>query len=268
MKIIKLLLPIIMAFVIAFTILPTETFAGSRSNKGRNWGYTKSLNHKAPSVSKATKDILKKYDGYYVKDADKKIIYLTFDLGYENGYTNKILDVLKKHNIKATFFVCKGAITSNPKAIKRMVKEGHVVANHTVNHKSFYKLSESNITKELQGVEKVYEKVTGKKMVKIVRPPEGGYSEKTLAITKKLGYTTVFWSIALPNDWNIKNQPSNETTLALFKNQHHKGAIILLHAVSPTVSKNLDKMVIQLKDKGYEFRLVSDLIQPEQFLKK
>ncbi len=256
----KRILSVILAFITVFTMMPTsEGYASSVSNKALGWGYTKSKNHKVPVVSKSTKALLKKNNGYYVYNEKEKYVYLTFDLGYDNGYTNKILDVLEEHEIKATFFVCKAAITANPKAIKRMVKEGHIVANHTVKHIPFYKLSKSSLKKELQGVEKEYEKVTGEKMVKFVRPPEGGYSEKSLAITKELGYTSIFWSIALPNDWNLKKQPSKKTTLALFKNQHHKGAIILLHGVSPAVADNLDTMLTQLEKEGYEFRLVTDM---------
>lgn len=139
-----------------------------------------------------------------------------------------------------------------------MVKEGHLVANHTVNHIPFYKLTESKLKSELTKVEKAYKEVTGEEMVKFVRPSEGGYSEKSLSLTKKLGYTSFFWSIALPNDWNLKDQPSKKTALALFKNQYHNGAIVLLHGVSPVVADNLDQMLTQLEDEGYEFKLVSD----------
>ncbi|MDF2609849.1 MAG: delta-lactam-biosynthetic de-N-acetylase [Lachnospiraceae bacterium] len=260
----NVLLAIILAFVIAFTNAPTEVYAASLSNKALNWGYTKSKSHKTPAVSTTTKGLLEKYDGYYVYNTKKKYIYLTFDLGYDNGYTNQILDVLKDHDIQATFFVCKAAITANPKAIKRMVKEGHIVANHTVKHIPFYKQSKSSLKEELEGVEKAYEKVTGEKMAKFVRPPEGGYSERALAYTQELGYTSIFWSIALPNDWNLKNQPSKKTTLDLFKNQHHRGAIVLLHGVSPMVADNLDAMLTQLEKEDYEFRLVSDMAKVEE----
>ncbi len=262
-KCIRLLPAILLIFSILITNKPLMAYATSLSEKAYGWGYTKSVNHKTPGVSKATKELLNKYDAYYVYNTKEKYIYLTFDLGYDNGYTEQILDVLKEHEVKATFFVCKGAITANPKAIKRMVEEGHIVANHTVNHIPFYKLSKKSLKKELKGVEEAYEKVTGEKMAKFVRPPEGGYSEKSLAITKELGYTSVLWSIALPNDWNLKKQPSQKTTLALFKNQHHKGAIVLLHAVSPAVADNLDAMLTQLEKEDYEFRLVSDMTDEE-----
>jgi peptidoglycan-N-acetylmuramic acid deacetylase len=255
----KALLSIIMVFAILIFVIPQEVYAASLSSKSYGWGYTKSKRHKTPAISKDTKEWLKDYDAYYVYNTKKKAIYLTFDLGYENGYTTKILNVLEEHDIKATFFVCKAFIDKNPKGLKRMVKEGHVVGNHTVNHIPFYKLSESKLKSELKKVETAYKEVTGEDMVKYVRPPEGGYSEKSLGLTQKLGYTSIFWSIALPNDWNLENQPSKETTLSLFKNQHHRGAIVLLHGVSPVVADNLDKMLSQLEEEGYEFKLITDI---------
>lgn len=263
MKKIKISISIVMVFITLVLALPQQTYASTLSTKAQGWGYTKKKDHTTPSISKNLKGLLKKYDGYYVYNTKEKVVYLTFDLGYENGYTKKIMDVLADHEIKATFFVTKAFIDKNPKGLKRMVKEGHVVANHTVNHIPFYKLSESKIKQELAKVEALYKEVTGKKMLKIVRPPEGAYSEKSLAITKKLGYTSIFWSIALPNDWDLKKQPSKKTTLALFEEQHHNGAIVLLHGVSPAVANNLDKMLSQLEDEGYEFRLVTDMIPEE-----
>lgn len=267
MKKIKTFLPIVMAFIMFFTIFPQGVYAGTLSTKAKDWYYTKSKKHKSPIISKETKELFKEYGAYYVYNTKKKVIYLTFDLGYENGYTTQILDTLKKHDVKATFFVCKGFIDKNPEGLKRMVEEGHIVGNHTVNHLSFSKLTKSKLKSELKGVEDAYKEVIGEKMLKVVRPPEGGYSEKSLALTKQLGYTTVFWSIALPNDWNLKQQPSKQTTLSLFKNQHHNGAIPLLHGVSQAVADNLDAMLTQLEDAGYEFRLVTDMM-PKDSTKK
>lgn len=259
MKTANKLVSLLLAIILLFTAFPGKIYAGNLSTAARDWYYTKSQNRKTPVVSDEIKDLLKKYDAYYVGNTKKKIIYLTFDLGYENGYTADILDVLKKHDIKASFFVCKAFIDQNPKGLKRMIKEGHVVGNHTVNHISFYKLSDSKLKSELSGVEQAYEKVMGEKMTKIVRPPSGSYSEKSLAALRKLGYKTFFWSIALPNDWNLSNQPTKEAALQLFKVQRHKGAIVLLHGVSPAVAGNLDTMLSQLEDAGYQFGLVTDI---------
>ena len=258
---------IFLALLIACLLLSSQyaekVYAISLSTKSISWYYKKSTNHKTPVISKTTKKLLEKYNAYYVHNTKKKVVYLTFDLGYENGYTSKILSVLKKHNINATFFVCKAFITYNPKGLKKMVKDGNLVANHSVNHKNFALLTKSQIKSELGGVEAAYKKVTGKKMAKFVRPPEGRYSLKSLSITKDLGYTTIFWSITLPNDWDMKNQPSKTDAMDLFKKQYHNGSIILLHAVSPAVANNLDGMLTQLEDKGYEFHLVTDMLEKE-----
>ncbi len=238
------------------TPAPTPTISPTKSIA---WAFEPSVDHKTPKIPTQTKELFKKYGAYYVNNTKSKVVYLTFDLGYENGYTTKILDVLKKHKIKAAFFICKGVISKNPDGIKRMVKEGHIVANHTVNHLNLATLKESKIKSELEGVSKAYKKLTGKEMVKIVRPPSGNYSENSLATLKKLGYTPVFWSLSLHNDWNMKKQPSKAEALALFPEYSHNGAIILLHAVSPTVANNLDTMLTQLEKQGYAFRSILDL---------
>lgn len=250
---------LIVTISLLISLFPQEVYANTPSQMPHGWGYVISKNHKAPYISKSTKKLLKKYDAYYVHNTKEKVIYLTFDLGYENGCTTKILNVLDKHKIKATFFVCKAFIDSNPKGLKRMVREGHAVGNHTVNHIALYKLSSNRIKSELERVRKAYKKVTGKEMSKIVRPPEGGYSEKSLADTKKLGYSSIFWSIAMPNDWNLKNQPSKYRMLSLFPSQYHNGAIVLLHGISPAVADNLDQMLTQLEKKGYKFKLITDI---------
>ena len=176
MKNLKKLFALLMSLIILFSVFPYGVNAATLSTKQQGWYVTKNKKHKTPTINKETQKLLDKYDGYYVYNTNKKVIYLTFDLGYENGYTTKILDVLEKHDVKATFFVCKAFIDKNPKGLKRMVKEGHVVGNHTVNHIPFYNLSESKLKSELKKVEDAYKEVTGEKMLKVVRPPEGGYS--------------------------------------------------------------------------------------------
>ncbi len=260
MKRLRIPLILFIVFILAFTSVPMITEGSTTlSMKSVGWIYTNSVNHQTPEVLQTTQDLFKKNNAFYIYNTNQKVIYLTLDIGYENGYTTKILDVLKKHKIKATFFVCKGFITKNPAGLKRMVKEGHLVGNHTVNHLNLSTLSQSKIKSELDGVSKAYENVTGKKMAKIMRPPSGNYSESSLSILNKLGYETIFWSINLPNDWNMKNQPSKSSALALFPEENHNGAIALLHGVSPTVANNLDEMLTQLEKEGYKFRLISEL---------
>ena len=241
------------------TSSPAPTPQASPAPKGQSWYYQRNNTHKPSGIPSSASKLLEKYDGYYVYNTEQKVFYLTFDEGYENGYTPSILDTLLNHGVKASFFATKSFITKNPDLVRRMVDEGHLVLNHTVTHPSLYLLSDEKIKEELSGVEKAYTEVTGLEMHKCVRPPKGDYSEASLKATQALGYKTIFWSIALPNDWNLSKQPTKEETVSLFKNYHHNGAIALLHAVSSSVTENLDEMLQILEEEGYEFRLISDI---------
>jgi peptidoglycan-N-acetylmuramic acid deacetylase len=204
-------------------------------------------------------DLINKYSAYYLGDTSKKELYLTFDEGYENGYTDKILDILKKHNVKAAFFVVKPYITSNETIIKRMVEEGHLVCNHSVNHPSMASIKdEVKYNEELAGVEKAFEEVTGKSMPKYFRPPMGKYSELSLHYTMKYGYKTIFWSFAY-DDWNKNKQPSHEYAKKKILERTHNGAIVLLHAVSKTNAEILDDVITQWKSDGYELKTLDEL---------
>ncbi len=216
------------------------------------WGYTVNSTHTTPVIPSKINNWLKQYNGYYVGNTSTKVVYLTFDEGYENGYTPAILDTLKKHNVHACFFVTQSYITKNPALIMRMVNEGHIVANHTVTHRSLNELSEQEIQAELNGVENSFKTVTGGTLPKYLRPPQGDFSEKSLWTTNKLGYKTVWWSIAY-RDWDTANQPTTEQALSLIKNNIHNGAVILLHAVSKTNSDALEQMLQIIASGGYQF---------------
>lgn len=221
--------------------------------------YSRNSEHTTPALKNELYSTwLKKYLGYYVYNTNQKVIYLTFDEGYENGFTPSILDTLKKHNIKASFFCTKPFLTKNPSLVKRMVSEGHLVLNHSVTHPSFATLTEQQIHDELKGVEDAYKSITGKDMLKYVRPPKGEFSEKSLWVTNQLSYKSIFWSMAYL-DWDTKKQPTNEQALSFIENSHHNGAILLLHAVSKTNADNLDSMLKILEDAGYRFGLISEL---------
>ena len=180
------------------------------STKEYNWYFQPKNDNTPPDGPKETTEIISKYDCFYLGDTSKKVLYLTFDEGYEAGYTAPILDVLKKHNVKAAFFVVKPYITSSPDLIKRMVTEGHLVCNHSNHHASMASLKdEEKFNKELSDVEDAFESITHKKMPKYFRPPMGKYSELSLLYTKKYGYKTIFWSFAYM-DWIKSNQPSHE----------------------------------------------------------
>lgn len=206
-------------------------------------------------------NLISKYSAYYLGDTSKKELYLTFDEGYENGYTEKILDVLKKHNVKAAFFVVKPYITSNEAIIKRMVEEGHLVCNHSVNHPSMASIQdETKFNEELTGVEKAFEEVTGKTLPKYFRPPMGKYSELSLHYTMKKGYKTIFWSFAY-DDWNKNKQPAHDYAKKKILQRTHNGAIILLHAVSKTNAEILDDIITQWISDGYVLKSLEELPQ-------
>lgn len=205
--------------------------------------------------------MLKKYSAYYLGDTTKKVLYLTFDEGYENGYTDKILDILKNNNVKAAFFVTKPYITSNKELVKRMLNEGHLVCNHSNKHKSMAYVAmrgKAFFDSEFSITEKAYEEVTGAKMPKFFRPPMGKYSEKSLQLTKELGYKTIFWSFAY-NDWERYNQPNPEHAKKIIMERTHNGCIILLHAVSKTNEQIMDEIIKEWKNKGYEFKTLNEL---------
>jgi peptidoglycan-N-acetylmuramic acid deacetylase len=229
----------------------------STSEKG--WFYQPRNDGIPPEEPQAILDLLNKYSAYYVGDTSKKVLYLTFDEGYENGYTPQILDVLKRQNIKAAFFVVKPYITGNKEIIKRMVEEGHLVCNHSTNHPSMASIYDKNkFIKEFTGVEDAYREVTGKEMSKFFRPPMGKYSELSLHYTADCGYKTIFWSFAY-DDWNIKKQPSHEYAKKKILQRTHNGAIILLHAVSKTNAEILEEVITEWKSQGYEFKNLDEL---------
>ena len=230
------------------------------SEKGElNWYYVGKGKNNIAELPKESASFLKENDAYCLGDTSKKEIYLTFDEGYENGNTGKILDILKELNVPAAFFVVKPYIDKDPDLIKRMVDEGHVVGNHSVHHPSMAQIHDKEKFKaELTGVEEAYKEVTGQDMPKFFRPPMGKYSPESLAMTKELGYTTIFWTFAY-KDWLIHDQPSAEYAIEKISNGVHPGCIMLLHAVSDTNTKVLGKALKALQDDGYVFKSLNDL---------
>lgn len=215
--------------------------------------------------SRDSADLLAKYKGYGFGDTSKKIIYLTFDEGYENGYTSSILDTLKANGVQAAFFVTKPYVTSSfngvpdTELLKRMINEGHIIGNHSVQHKSMPTFkNEAAFNAELIGVEDAVNNIRGCKMSKYFRPPEGTFSELSLYYTQKLGYKSIFFSFAY-QDYNVDNQPDTETAKATILKNTRNGMICLLHAVSKTNATILDSLIKEWKNRGYEFKTLDDL---------
>lgn len=228
------------------------------SNESHGWWMKRMENHEQ---SDAQHEIdLSKYDAYYVdtKNKDKKVMYLTFDCGYENGYTKKILSVLKKHKAKAMFFVTQTYIRDNVDLVKQMKKQGHLVGNHTIHHKSMPTQSERDIKEELLSCAEYCKETTGYEMDSYVRPPMGEYSERTLQICKNLGYKTIFWSIAYL-DYDVNKQPGADYVLEHFKKYYHNGAIPLIHNISSSNAEALDGVLSYLQEQGYHFPSLNQL---------
>ena len=230
--------------------------ANSLSNEKIAWWFKPNKEHVTPEINLKINFDLSKYDAHYVGDTSKKVLYLTFDEGYENGYTPKILDILKANDVKAIFFVTSPYVKDNPDIIKRMVEEGHIVGNHTNHHPSMPNVtnSEEKFNNEFSDVEAKYKEITGEDMPLYFRPPMGEYSEKSLAMTKNLGYKTLFWSFAY-HDWDINKQPDPVKSKDTIMNGVHNGAILLIHAVSKTNTEILDSVLKESKSQGYEFQL-------------
>ena len=242
--------------LLSFVCLLMPIYASSLDNTKIDWWLVRSKDHSTPRINEDLKFDLKTYDAYYVGDTSSKVLYLTFDEGYEKGYTPKILDVLKEKDVKAIFFVTSPYVKGHPDLIKRMVDEGHIVANHSNHHPSMpsYTGDPNKFANELNDVAAKYEEIIGKPMVKLFRPPMGHYSEKSLAMTKDLGYKTIFWSFAY-GDYDVDKQPSHEAAKKMILDNLHNGAIMLLHAISKTNTEVLGEVIDQARQMGYTFEL-------------
>ena len=226
-----------------------------------NWGLSFQTEGEAP-VGNASVADLAQYDAYYLGDTSKKVIYLTFDCGYENGYTEKILDALKKHQAPAAFFVVGNMIETAPDIICRMVEEGHIVGNHTYHHPDMSAISEqAAFQKELDDLAALFQETTGQELPKFYRPPQGKYSEENLKQAQALGYKTILWSLAYV-DWYVDDQPTAEQAYAKLLPRIHDGTIVLLHSTSKTNADILDDLLTKWEDMGYTFASLYDL--PEQ----
>ena len=223
-----------------------------------NWGLSFQEEGKTP-VGNASIQELASMDAYYAQDTSEKVLYLTFDAGYENGNTSAILDALKKHQAPATFFVVGNFISENKDLIKRMETEGHIVGNHTMTHPDMSKIStKESFQKELSDVEKIYREITGKEMTKFYRPPQGIYSTQNLSMARELGYHTFFWSLAYV-DWYQDNQPDPQEAIAKLTKRIHPGAIVLLHSTSSTNAQILDELLDKWEEMGYSFHSLNEL---------
>ena len=199
----------------------------------------------------------------YLGDTEEKVLYLTFDAGYENGCTAQILDTLKAHNAKAAFFVVGNYLESAPELVQRMADEGHLVGNHTWHHYDMSRIAEEQaFSAELTRVEEKYRELTGQAMKKYYRPPQGVYSEENLRMAQALGYRTVFWSLAYV-DWLQDDQPTAEEAFSKLLPRTHPGAIVLLHSTSATNAAILDDLLTRWEEAGYRFGSLEEIYAPD-----
>ena len=257
----KLFMIILMALIllaVIFCLNIIKNLSVTVSTNISNWGLKFNADGTVP-MGNASKDFLKKYNAYYVGGPDEKYIYLTFDAGFENGNTANILDVLKKHDVKAAFFLVGHYLEKEPELVERMVEEGHIVGNHTYHHPDMSLVSDKeSFARELTSLEELYKEITGQEMPKYYRPPQGKFNEENLRMADELGYKTIFWSLAYV-DWYKDKQPTKEHAFSKLIPRIHPGAVVLLHSTSETNEQILDELLTRWKDLGYTFKTLDDL---------
>ena len=240
------------------------TINATASEQVYNWYCKRMPDHKQPTLDTPMR-VIEEYEGYYLDTrhgdgcADK-VVYLTFDAGYENGNVAKILDVLKAEQVSGAFFVLEHLITANTDLVKRMVEEGHLVCNHTMKHKDMTRMAtEEEFLAELRGLEALFYEKTGSVMPKYYRPPEGRFSESNLKYAMAGGYKTIFWSFAYA-DWDNDHQMSPEKATKMILDNVHNGAVLLLHPTSATNAAVLGGVIRELKAQGYRFGTLDELV--------
>ncbi len=254
----KRIFSFVLILALCLMLFITQVSAAQRLN----WYCNKSKEHRQPPIPSEF-SFLGECDGYCIDNAhgdscEEKVVYLTFDAGYENGNVARILDTLQQNEVPGAFFVLKHLVQSNPDLIKRMVAEGHLVCNHTASHKNLSNAGIDTVREEIKALEEAFEEVTGKTMAKYFRPPEGAFSRELLENVSSLGYRTVFWSIAYA-DWDNNRQPSPDKALSCLLERMHNGAVLLLHPTSSTNAQILPQLIAELRAQGYRFGTLDEL---------
>jgi peptidoglycan-N-acetylmuramic acid deacetylase len=250
--------PMFAAFVLLVALLPFHA-AAAYQDVAYHFGFKKSRDGQLPSIDQeGFKGIIEKHGAIFLGDTTKKELYLTFDNGYENGYTARILDILQEKKVPATFFVTGHYAKDQPELLKRMVREGHLIGNHSWSHPDMTRIPNHQIKEELEKVQVEVAQIAGQKEMRFLRPPRGIFSERTLAVSKALGYTNVFWSLAY-KDWDTKAQRGWKYAYDNVMAQLHPGAVLLLHSVSRDNADALGKIIDDARRQGYEFKGLDQL---------
>ena len=241
--------------------MPSPVYAANNT-QALNWYVKRNAEHTLPKLEPQF-SFISENEAYYgdkrAAESGDKVIYLTFDAGYENGNIERILNTLKKHNAPAAFFVLENLVVRNTELVKRMADEGHLICNHTKNHPDMTKICDKNkFALQLSALSDVIKEKCGVECAKFYRPPEGKFSEQNLRFAKELGYKTVFWSFAYA-DWDNNRQPSREDAIKKILENAHPGEIMLLHPTSKTNADILDEILTALKNDGYRFASLTEL---------
>ena len=228
-----------------------------------SWYCIREKNHAQPGLD-STLSVIDGYKCLYLdklhsSQSEERVVYLTFDVGYENGNVGRILDIMKNNDVRGAFFILGNVINKEPQLVERMIDDGHTVCNHTFSHKNMTKCANlTEFKEEIERLETAYAELTGKSISKYYRPPEGRFNEQNLKHAQELGYTTVFWSFAYA-DWDNDNQPSPEKAYKIIMDNIHNGAILLLHPTSSTNAEILDCVIRDLKKGGYRFGSLDEI---------
>jgi len=253
-KIMISLLTVCSIFLSAFTHPPLTLDA-----KTYHFGFKKSVNGELASIEQeGFKLILQKHKAIFLGDTNNKELYLTFDNGYENGLTTKILDILSEKKVPAAFFITGHYIKDQPELVKRMVNEGHLIGNHSWSHPDMTRVSNEKLEKELNQLKSAVAELTGRQRMVYARPPSGTFNERVLAISAELGYTNVFWSIAY-KDWDVKDQKGAQYAHDQVVGQLHPGAVIMLHTVSKDNADAIAGIIDDARQQGYIFKSLDEL---------
>ena len=245
---------LVIVCLVAVLLIP---FDRSPAVQTASWGLHFGTEGQAPTGTEDANH-LRKLDAAYIGNTSQKVLYLTFDAGYENGNTAKILDTLQKHQVPAAFFLVGNYMEKNKDLVRRMVAEGHIVGNHTMHHPDMRKKEGAAFQKELTDLEELFRQITGKELPKYYRPPQGLYSQKNLETAKAMGYKTVFWSLAYA-DWDNNKQPTRDYAFSKLLPRIHNGAVLLLHSTSGTNAAILDELLTRYKEMGYTFASLDKL---------
>ncbi|WP_054956804.1 delta-lactam-biosynthetic de-N-acetylase [Paenibacillus dakarensis] len=248
--------------IISICLALILSFSGSSWAAGSgpfHFGFKRSVNGKLPSIDEeGFKELLKKHGAVFMGDSTKKELYLTFDNGYENGFTAGILDTLKEKKVPATFFVTGHYVKTQAELLKRMTAEGHIIGNHSWSHPDVSTISAEKLTEELERVKTEVAKVTGQKEMKYLRTPRGIFNERSLAVSKELGYTNVFWSLAY-KDWDVNDQRGAQYAFDKVMAQLHPGAVMLIHSISRDNAQALGRIIDEARKQGYEFKSLDEM---------